>query len=160
MKHSIIYSIMLVGVIVLGAVPFSGYDVGKLHPVRIIAAERDRGVVYLTTDTGDMGVGATWQKAMENMEKTSAGTIFQGTVTFLILEDERLLEEVLSNDALSPNCVVCLGGEISDLEAAGKFLAAHKPDSSLISLRAENRELPRLEEKEGRFVLYGGEAGK
>ncbi len=157
MKHSIIYSILIGASVVLGALPFSSYDVGKLHPIKTIAAREADGIVTLRADTGDMGKGESWALAMEDMSQTASGTVLQGTVAFVILEHDGLLEDVLKDDALSPSCVVCLGELPEDLEAAGEYLSAHKPQTSLVSLRAEKRLLPVLGQVEGGFRLSGGE---
>ncbi len=157
MKHTTIYSILLGSAIVLGALPFSSYDVGKLHPIETLAARKDGSLVVVQANTGDRGSGATWDLAMEDMEKTASGTALQGTAAFVILESESLLDEVLGDDALSPNCVVCLGEIPEDLEAAGAYLSAHQPETDLAHLRAEKISLPVLVQEEGGFRLSEGE---
>lgn len=158
MKHGFIYSILIAGSVLLGALPFAPYDIARLHPVKTVRAESREGAVSLLTDTGDTGSGTSWQTALEDLHRTTPGTILPGTVTFIILQDADILEDVLADAVLSPNCVVCLGENIEDLEMAGAFLSAHKPETSLVSLRAEKRPLPVLRQEEGGFRLSDGES--
>lgn len=157
MKHGVIYALLTLAVILTGSLPFRGHDVAKLRPVETILAGYDEGRVMLTADTGDSGSGDTWQRAMADMEKGATGVIFQGTVTYILLEDEALLPVVLHNDGLNPNCMVCLTeGEVDPAEA-GAYLDAHSPESSLRQLRAGWVEvLPRLLYRDGRYDLENG----
>lgn len=158
MRDSRIWLILLLGAILLGAMPFRGYDIGKLHPVQTIYARREGEMVIITADTADAGTGSTWEAALADMEQSSAGIVFQGTVEYVLLAQESLLREVMQDERLSGNCVVCaVRGEVTP-EAAGQFLQAHTPDSLLDRLRQKpDQKLPILTWEEGRFALEAGE---
>lgn len=157
LKHGIIYGLLTLAVILTGSMPFTGQDVAKLHPVETILAESTSGQVRLTTDTGDSGTGESWLQAVEDMEKASTGIIFQGTVTYILLDHENLLPALLENKSLNPNTMVCLAeGEINPAEA-GVYLTTHRPESSLRRIRAgEVTQLPRLIGRDGRYDLETG----
>ncbi len=157
LKHGTIYGLLTLAVILTGSLPFRGHDVAKLRPVKILLAAYDQGQVTLTADTGDQGTGDTWQGAMTDMEKAASGVIFQGTVTYILLEDETMLPTVLENDALNPNCMVCLTEGEPELTEVGAYLDAHSPESSLRQLRAGRVDvLPRLQCRDGRYDLENG----
>lgn len=157
MRHSIIYCVLILAIVLTGSMPFVNADAGRLRPVQTLYAEIVGNQVRVTADTGDLGQGNTWQAAMKNMETTASGTIFQGAVSYILLQDETLLPEILKVEKLNPSCSVCLAAPGLDLEAAGTFLDAHEPDSSLRLLRAGEKTIPRLEWTEGRFFLRGAE---
>ena len=157
LKHGIIYGLLALVVILTGSVPFSGQDVAKLHPVETILAEYAAGQVCLTADTGDCGVGQDWSRAMEDMEKASAGVIFQGTVSYILLDNDHLLPALLENHTLNPNTIVCLVEGDADPAEAGAYLNTHRPESSLRRIRAgEVEQLPRLICRDGRYDLETG----
>lgn len=150
--------LLLLGAILLGAMPFCGYDIGKLHPVRTIYAQREGDMVTLTADTGDKGVGNRWETAMEDMERSSDGVVFQGTVEYILLGEESLLPEVLRDKTLHANCVVCAAKGVMEPETAGMYLQTHTPDSTLRQLRQkEYPKLPVLVREKERFVLEARE---
>lgn len=155
MKRSILYIIVCLALVLTGSLPFRGHDVGKLRPVETIAVSGG-DIVKLRTDMGDVGSGRSWADALEDLEKTAPGAIFQGTVSYILLEDsgEDLLGTILSQENLNPGCGICLAPEGVDPQKAGEYLRAHEPGENLRSLRGkELYELPRLIESEGRFYL-------
>lgn len=157
MKHGAIYGLLILAVIATGRLPFRGHDVAKLRPVEVILAGYDGENVRITTDTEDEGVGATWQQAMTDLERRASGVIFQGTVSYILLEDRDLLPVVLENTVLNPNCRVCLVDGEPELKDVSAYLDTHNPDSSLRQLRAENPGgLPRLDCADGRYMLEHG----
>ena len=157
MKHGIVYGILILWVLLTGAIPFRGHDIAALRPVKTVFVESDGGQIRITADTGDMGVGGDWASAMADMEKTSTGMIFQGTIACILLENGETLPQILENDTLNPNCVVCRAESGLDLTGAGAYLDIHSPDSSLRQLRAEGTGiLPVLVYRDGRYDLENG----
>lgn len=145
MRRSIIYSILLAAVIFLGGLPFEGSNIARLRPVRIVYGEKSSGSWQVTADTGDTGQGKTWEKAMKDLEDRAPGIIFQETVGYVLLERESLLEEVVEDKNLSPNCGIYQIDEIPDLETAAQYLDAHEGGSSLRRLRSGRQKvLPKL----------------
>lgn len=157
MRHTIIYVLLILAVVVTGSLPFDQSDVGKLRPVQTLYGQWADGQVRVTADTGDRGQGDDWQSAIEALEAAAPGTVFQGAVSYILLEEPSLLPQILEVEALNPSCVVCLAPPGLDLEEAGTYLDAHEPESSLRLLRAGAIALPRLAWTEGRFFLIGAE---
>lgn len=155
MKHGVIYMVLTAAVILTGSLPFSNHDVGKLQPVETLAVAVEKGTVVLETDAGDRGAGSTWEAAMENLKATAPGSVFLGTVSFLLLDDSalELLPVILTRQEINPACSLCLGRRGMDLEAAGAYLRAHEPEKNLRLMRAEGGALPRLLEEDGRYLL-------
>lgn len=152
MKASLIYALTAAGVILMGALPFRGYDVGMLCPVETVLVRREGDGLRLETDTGALGLGADWESAMGDMEKRTGAVVFPGTVTHVIIEEEGLLPALLEERTLNPNCGVYLGENITDPAEAGTYLSAHRGGVSLGELRAGERP-PRLKQQEGGFCL-------
>lgn len=155
MKHGVIYMVLAAVVIFTGSLPFSNHDVGKLQPVETMAVWMEADAVVLETDAGIRGEGQTWEAAMENMKATAPGSVFLGTVSFLLLDSSalELLPVILTRQEINPACSLCLGEKGMDLEAAGTYLRAHEPEKNLRLMRAEGGTLPRLLEENGRYLL-------
>ena len=157
MRHSIIYGVLILAVVLTGSMPFHSADVGKLRPVRTLYAQSLGEQVQITADTGDMGQGDCWRSAVQNLEDTASGRVLAGAVSYILMNDDSLLPQILEQKELNPSCALCIAAPGVDLEAAGAYLDAHEPDSSLRLLRAEASAIPWLEWSEGRFYLHGAE---
>lgn len=152
MKRTAIYIAMTLALAVLGQLPFGAADVGSLRPVEALVAAP--GYV-LRADTGDVGRGDSWQAAFADLKAAAPGSIFQGTVSFLLIEPGAvsLLPEILGADDLNPGCGVCLCEPGVDAAGAAAYLRAHPPEMNLRLLRAGAGELPILTLREGRYDL-------
>ncbi len=161
MKHWKIYLAAGAAVILAGALPFQNQDIGKLQPVETALIWMERDAICMTTDTGDSGLGNTWQQTRKNLEDTAPGAVFYGTGSFLLIDEsaQGLLPVLAEDDTFSPTCALCLvQAEEIDLETVGKYLSAHQPAYTLRSLRAalqadEPVQLPRLTQAGGRYLL-------
>lgn len=159
MKRWLICGLLGAAALFAGALPFESRDVGTLRPVKTLLVSVDAGV-EITADTGDRGMGETWAQAVENLRQTAPGKAFFGTGGYLLLtpEAEALLPEILADGTLRAACGVCLVWGTPDLEEVGAFLDAHRPETSINTVRAalgagESASLPVLWEREGRLTL-------
>jgi len=154
-KHGAVYFVLTMAIVLAGGLPFSNHDVGRLQPVETLAVRMEAGRVVLETDAGDMGTGDTWAAAMENMKATAPGSVFLGTVSFLLLDDNavELLPVILEQQELNPGCSLCRARVGMELEPAGAYLRAHEPEMNLRLARAGAGELPWLLEEDGRYLL-------
>ncbi len=148
MKRWIFY---IATVALLAATPFRGTDIASLAPVEVVWLTEMGGQVYLETDTGDVGWGADVRSALENMKAAASGSVFLETADYLIVEQgaEVLFEQVY--DILRPSCMVCTAETMPDMEAAAAYLAAHEPKTTLRQRQVDQRNLPVLRERAGRF---------
>lgn len=156
MKHWMVYLATALTLVIAGQRPFTAWDVGRLRPAQTLCVSLESGRVVLRTDSGDLGRGGDWAGAMEDLESAAPGRIFLGTVDFLLLEDsaQALLPELLRLDNLNPGCELCRVSHIPDLETAGQYLTAHRPESNLRRIRGEDLPLARLVlQEEGRYGL-------
>lgn len=154
MKKTVIYLVLTLALILTGNLPFAPADPGQLRPVETLLVSWGEGVT-VTTDGGDRGRGSSWQAAVENLEERAPGRIFQGTVSFLLLEPgaEELLPEILAPDALNPGCGVCRVAGRADAEQAGIYLRSHQPEVDLRAIRAGERTLPVLLCTDGGYLI-------
>lgn len=164
MKHWLIYLLLTAGIVLTGSLPFTSHDVGELRPVQTVLVQMQEDWVILETDTGDSGIGKSWDAAMEDLMAKASGTVFIGTASFLLLEGNavQLLPELAYKTDLNPGCGLCVMQIIPDLEMAGEYLNAHEPDWDLRRLRTalaagEDVLLPELTSAEGRYLLVQSE---
>lgn len=138
----------------LGGQLFPPHDIALLRPVQVVYGTMEQGQWYVTADTGDSGLGATWEAALENLAQTAPGTVFQGTVGYVILQEHTPVEPVLEDGNLSPNCGLCLGRGTPELGQVGDFLRTHGTLPTLGQLR-DNRErpVPVLTQEESGYAL-------
>lgn len=158
MKRWLWWVVALAAVFLAGKLPFSGTDVAKLQPVRLIRVSVADGELLVSTDTGDMGKGTGLEEAFADMKKTSSGEIFLETADHLLVDPalQGLLPELAAY--LRPGCGVCIAYKAHDLEAAAEYLAAHPSDVTLGDCRAEKKRPPLLIAREGRMELVQGKS--
>lgn len=153
MKRWLWYAAALVLVAALGGMPFSGTDVAKLQPVELIRVSRSFGQVLIETDTGDSGIGADLEEALEDMKETATADIFLDTAEHLLVSQNAVDLLPKLAEYLRPACGVCLEQGAPELEQAAAYLAAHEPEVTLKDFRAGERNIPVLITEEGRMHL-------
>lgn len=138
----------------LGISPFRGADIARLSPVEIVWLSSNGREVYLQTDAGDVGQGANVEAALNNMHRTSAGTVFLDTADYLIVEQgkEYLIKEVYG--ILRPSCLVFTAKQIPTGGKLSEFLKSHECGVPLRKLWNSQQQLPLLTEHEGRFEWF------
>ena len=122
MKRIVLY----IGILVLVfAAPVKPVDIGDLRPVQILSVYKERNRVVVETDTEDRGVGATLEKALQNMKDTSLGVIYLDTADYLLVTEdtEGYLEEL--REVLKPSVRVCMATKKLDLRKAVSYLQTH-----------------------------------
>lgn len=130
-----------------------GEDVARLEAVKTVEISCQNGAVVIKTDTGAVGVGGSLREAFDDLEETATGTVFLETAEYLLITPEcrGLLDALWTY--LRPSCAVCLLEGSGDLEKAGEYLDAHKPDTTLMDCRAGEEKLPRLLIQEERMWI-------
>lgn len=133
--------------------PNRGTDVGELQPVELIQVYREHGLIVMETDTDDKGRGRTVSEALEDLKRTTPGTVFLDTADFLLLREgeEQLLPDLA--EILRPGTEGCIVREKMLEKDAAEFLAAHSPGVTMRQVRYEQAQLPLLKRMEDRFEL-------
>lgn len=153
MKRWLLYALLFLGALIWSGKPFCGTDVAKLSPVEVLSVDVHQGDIRLQTDTGNVGIGETVTQALEDMKKTTPGTVFLETADYLLVTEksEPLIEQL--RPYLRPNCSVCLAKGELKMEKVADYLNAHEPGISLQDLRTGNKKLPTLTTEKGRLKL-------
>jgi len=152
-RRWLLYAGIFAGALLLGGERLRGRDVAKLSPVEVLYMDIQNGTICLKTDTGNVGLGENVTQALENMKKTTPGTVFLETADYLLVTEKAadLIGQLRQH--LRPNCGVCIAeGEIQ-LEKIAEYLNAHEPEVSLQELRTGSKELPVLTMEKGRAEL-------
>ena len=108
-----------------------GTDIGRLRPVEAVQLYEVDGIVFLKTDTGDLGWGLTLEQAIGKLRETTPGQIYLDTADFLLLEKgtEKYLPDL---GCLLKKRTLLVYGEVGvDLKAAVEYLRIHKPSCRL-----------------------------
>lgn len=153
MKKWLRYGALVLAVLVFGAEPSAGKDVGKLQPVQVVCMSRAGTDIILWTDTGDRGAGPTPEDALQAMKSAAAGEIFLDTAEHLLLTADCLDILAEMGAQLRPSCSLCLMEGQPDMENVGQFLSLHTPAITLMEYRAGLRQLQTLKTIEGRMSL-------
>ena len=153
MRHWYIYIILYAVVGVFGLSPFCGNDIATLSPVEAVWLEEQQGSVYIETDGGDFGIGASVAAALENMKCSASSTVFLDTADFVIVKQgsEALLSEL--RDILRPSCGICVADAMPDLVQAAGFLGVHEPSVKMKNIERDAGKLPILQQEKGRLML-------
>lgn len=154
MRGWVLFASAVVGISLLGTPTLQGVDVGMLEPVEVVWLADDNGEIFLQTDTGNTGRGATVSEALKDLQASAAGYIFLETADYLIIERNsvNLLEQIY--DVLRPSCMVCTAEMMPDLEHAAAFLEIHSSPVTLRKNRMKQENLPQLREQEGRLAWF------
>ena len=144
-----IYMMLLIAALLI---PTRTSELGKLKPVETVAIYQQGDQLVIETDTEDVGRGSNVQAAIENLKKTTAGTIYLDTADYLIvMEGGAPFIEYLSA-CLKDSVWVCKGEKGINLEEAGAYLAVHRPSVKLKNYR-KGAYLEVLTSIEGRMEL-------
>ena len=133
--------------------PFSKSDVAQLQPVELLFVSMTSEGVRVATETGDLGEGEDLKGAMRDLEESAVGKVFLETAEYLLVTDgaRGLLPELTS--IMRPGCAVCVAPEEVNMEKAAEYLNIHRPEVTLNDYWADQTDLPRLKEEEGRFKI-------
>lgn len=132
--------------------PDRGTDIGKLLPVELVTVHREEEMFLVETDTGQFGLGDTLEEAMADLKNAAPGVVFFDTADHLLLTEETLHTEGLS-EFFRPGVRVLLAeGEI-DPEEAAEYLRSRKAGVPLKKLGETGQVLPKLCEKNSRLEL-------
>lgn len=153
MKQWAYYVAAVVAVAALDGVAAVGDDVAKLEPVQVLYVDVQGQWVDVQTDTGAKGRGMSVEKALRDMDQTSAAEVFLDTTEFLVVSPEAqgIADELWA--VLRPSCRVCVGEGELDLEKVADHLNIHQPGTTMKDLWTGERDLPRLVTGEGRMEL-------
>ena len=130
-----------------------GSDINELEPVEAIQILSDADGVRVITDTGSSGYGDTLVSALENLHSSSNKRIFLETAQFLLVEEERFLDEMM--DRVRPSCQICMAKGQTDLTLAVEYLKVHGGTVSLLEYRVGKQDLAIIYSKEGRSQIVG-----
>lgn len=146
----------LILIAVVGGPALKRSDVGSLQPVELIRLSSQNGWVLAETDTGEAGMGRTAAEAFDDLQESSARTVFLETADYLLLGHggEELIPQV--RQMLRPGCMLCLDAGNADLAAAAEYLSAHLAEQTILDYAAGERELPVLITSGGRMHLVKG----
>ena len=127
-----------------------GTDIGKLRPVETVQLYEKGELLFLATDTGDVGWGLTVEQAVRKLKETTPGQIYLDTADYLLVEPG--VEEHLPamREYLKARTRVAYGPEGIDLEAVSASFRIHQP-SGTIGKRSKPAEMLSLEG--GKIIL-------
>lgn len=119
--------------------PARGTETASLQPAQVLLITEENGRVTARCDSGASGVGDDLERALFNMERTANGTLFLGTVEYVILGPGayELLPQAALSARLRPAARVCCAlGTPDDLEALPDFFTAHRTRATLAQEKA------------------------
>ena len=148
---------ILCGLLAFGFMEKTGAQVEVLQPVQLLQVQKEKGIIWLKTDTEDFGSGESLQAAMKNLQETSEKRIFLETADMLILGEntQELLPELRT--LLRPAVQVCGSKDELDLAQAAAYLKNHRSSITLAGITEEERKLPELKAEGGRLRLAGNQ---
>lgn len=149
MRRIWIYGLLLAIVL---SVPKKSNELGRLHPVELIKAHTENGIVTLETDNGAKGEGEDVASAIQNLKDTTAGIVFLDTADYLLVgygEDDLIME---LKDYLKRNTRICFAPHTVDPEEAAGFMSVHTPKKRIGQWKTGDK-LGELEHYNGRLYL-------
>ena len=106
-------------------------DIGRLRPVEAVQLYEKAGLLFLKTDTGDVGWGLTVEQAVRKMKETAPGEIYLDTADYLVLEEgaETYLDSL--RYYLKDRTAMVYGTERVNLQQVVSYLRMHRPSGKL-----------------------------
>lgn len=144
------FSALLVLFLVVAAFiyfPDASTDLDSLLPVETLCVQRSHGQLVITGESV-CGKGKTWDAAMEDLQRTAAGTVFLETAERIIVEEgaATYLSDILQDERLRPAAqIYLLRGDIGD--ALTDFATAHESSATI----ANCQKIPMILEEQGRY---------
>ena len=128
----------------VGLLPFNGTDVGKLHPVEVLAISAEAEMIVIETDTGLRGMGKTMEKTIENLKITSAGEIFLETANYVLVKKDcvYLLDGLFH--LLRPACQIYVYQGDGKWDNVSEYLESHPSCVTLLNYRQGMKNIPQL----------------
>ena len=142
MKRIILYCILFAGALM---VPLKKIDISNLEPIQAVKMERREESILLQTDTGDVGVGANVQQALENLKQTSAGIVYLDTAEYLLVSQNAREYIGHLKPYLKDRVRICQWDGQGELTEVAKYMDAHKIGVKLRNWHNETI-LPKLQE--------------
>ena len=104
-----------------------GTDIGSLQPVEVVQLYKRNELLFIETDTGDLGWGMTAGDAVKKLKETTPGQIYLDTADYLLIDAG--LEEYLPDlrSYLKKRTAMAYGQEEIDLQEAAAYLSVHRP---------------------------------
>ena len=108
-----------------------GTDIGRLRPVEVVQLTEKDGLLFLETDTGDVGWGLTINQAVQKLKETTPGQIYLDTADFVLLEEG--LEEYIPDlrSYLKRRTRMAYGAKGVDLPMVADYLRVHRPTGTI-----------------------------
>lgn len=148
-----------------GRLPFAGHETQELNPIQTLVADFDGDQVEITADSGQSGVGDTWDEAVADLKNSSVGKAFLETAEKLVVCGATLkdLASVAASNVLRPAAEVFAGIELEDVEQVADYLKTKLSNVTVAKIKTALAEgetvpnLPELEEKDEKVELTDGE---
>lgn len=135
--------------------PFRESDIAQLKPIELVYIQCSAEGVRVETDTGDFGMGPDLNAAFVDLKACANGDVFLETADYLLVSPEGAVLLPQLAEYLRPACQVCVIVGNVDLEKTAEWLAAHKPDITLLDYHIRPQALPVCVAEEGRMYYDG-----
>ena len=124
--------IMLYGItLLLLLLGRGGTDIGRLRPVEVVQLYERNGLLFLETDTGDMGWGLTIDEAVWKLKEATSGVIYLDTANGLLIEEGTEVCLPALRPYMKKRTAVAYGPEEMDLQEAAAYLRVHRPTETV-----------------------------
>ena len=124
-----------------------GTDIGRLRPVEVVQLYEKAGLLFLKTDTGDVGWGLTVEQAVNQLKETTPARIYLDTADYLLLEEGNEDCIPLLKTYLKGKTKVAYAPEDIDLGEVAAYLHIHGPSESLKKVLKPGEKVEKAGEK-------------
>ena len=122
---------------ILFVIPVERTDVGKLEPVELLWLHRNRDVLVLETDIGNVGRGIDTMQAVEDLHDAAAGILYLDTAEYLLIAPDCMDEIGEMERYLRGNVRMCVAEDCPDAVLAAEYLDIHHPKTEIENYNGE-----------------------
>ena len=112
-------------------VPRGGKDIGRLRPVEVVALYEQHELLFIETDTGDLGWGMTVDEAVGKLKQSTPGEIYLDTADYLLLEQGMEVYLPFLRPYLKKETLMVYGPHEVDLKEVAAYLRVHRPSRTI-----------------------------
>ena len=107
-------------------IPVRKTDISNLEPVQAIWIDKNENGYVVKTDTQDVGVGETLQKALEEMKEHCDKLIYMDTTQYLMVSEDCKEAIAEISQHLKNKVRVCVWNGVGELKNAVQYVKSHR----------------------------------
>lgn len=129
--------------------PLQRIEIASLEPIQAVWLYQENEKIIFQTDTGNIGVGATFEEALTNMKESSTGIVYLDTAQYVFVSGDAQKQILTLRPFVKPSARLCKWEGQGSIQEAVAYADARKIGVKLADWKQGSNlpEIPPLKEK-------------